>query len=134
MSSESGTANNTPTSIVTTTETVVATFTSPPMNQPTGLGALLAAWVVMTTGTAATNIIVRIRQGTTTAGAQLGIASTPCTAATANQGATAAAPDGTTEYPAGQAYCVTVQQVAATGNGTMQSVFLGWAPLTQFPG
>jgi hypothetical protein len=105
------------------------------MDQPTGQGALLIAYVSVLTGSGTTSLTVRIRQGTTTAGALIGQPfAIPAVASTANQGGFAAAIDSTQAYPAGQTYCVTVQQGAATGNGTMQSVVMDYAPVSAIPG
>jgi hypothetical protein len=135
MSTESGYTSNAPTPLVTIAETVVFTFTSPPIDQPTGQGALLVAYVSVLTGAAAASLTVRIRLGSTTAGALVGQPYTiPCAAAAANQGAFAAALDSTSSYPAGQTYSVTVQQGAATGNGTMESVIMDYAPVSAIPG
>lgn len=123
------------TSLVTTAETAVLTFTIPPENNPAGQGIYIDVNAVLTSGAAATAVQVRIRQGTGTGGAVVGVmAQTQVAASTANENASAAAVDPTTVYPAGNTYTVTVQQVAATGNGTMQQVTASIAPVTALVG
>lgn len=134
MSTQAGYSTNAPTPLVTTAETVVGTFTVPPLANPGGQGLMLSCFVILTTGAAATSITTRIRQGSLT-GPVLGApAAAAAVAATANQCGANSALDGTTEYPNGQTYVVTVQQGAATGNGTMQYVTFESEPISQIPG
>lgn len=134
MSTQAAYSTNAPTSLVTTAETVVGTFTIPPLNNPGGQGVLLSAFVVITTGAAATSITTRIRQGSLTGPVVGAPAAAAVVAATANQCGANSALDGTTDYPVGQTYVVTVQQGAATGNGTMQYVTFESEPVSQVPG
>jgi hypothetical protein len=123
------------TSLVTTAETAVLTFTTAPEQQPTGQGIYIDANAVLTTGAAATAVQVRIRQGVGTGGALVGVvAQTQVAAATANEIAGCAAVDPVTTYPNGNTYTVTVQQVGATGNGTMAQVTASVAPVTALAG
>jgi hypothetical protein len=135
MSSQACFSSIAATSLVTTTETAVLTFTIPPENQPSGQGIYIDANVILTTGAATTAVQVRIRQGSGVAGAVVGVMEqTQVAAATANEGASCAAVDPTLVYPAGNTYTVTVQQVAATGNGTMAQALASVAPVTALNG
>jgi hypothetical protein len=134
MSNEAGYQSSAPTPLVTTAETVVLLFTTPSMNQPSGSGAVISAYASVTTGTAAAALTVRIRQGSLT-GPVVGAPMTEvCAAAAANQAAFAVGIDGTTDYPSGQVYVVTVQQGSATGNGVMQYVVADYTPISSIPG
>lgn len=133
MSSEYLAVSTAATSLVTTAETAVLTFTVPPENQnpATGLGLYINVDVIVTTGAAATQLTVRVRQGTGTGGTIVGVPSaSSCLASTANQGASVAANDPQDFYPQGNTYTVTVQQTAATGNGTMQYAIASVTPAT----
>jgi hypothetical protein len=135
MSSQAAFVSAAATSLVTTAETAVLTFTIPPENNPAGQGIYIDATVVLTTGASTTAVQVRIRQGTGVAGALVGVMDqTQVLAATANEGAGCAAVDPTLVYPAGNTYTVTVQQVAATGNGTMAQAVASVAPVTALVG
>jgi hypothetical protein len=135
MSSQACFVSSAATSLVTTAETAVLTFTTAPENQPTGQGLYIDANCIVTTGAAATALQVRVRQGAGTAGAIVGVvAQSQCAASTADELASCAALDPTTNYPAGNTYTVTVQQVAATGNGTMAQVTASVAPVTALMG
>lgn len=119
-----------PTSLPTTTETAVLTFTIPPFDEPSGQGIYFDINCIMATGAAATNATVRLRYGTGVTGTEVGFPQqTAVTAAGNNQGANTGCLDQTNSYPQGQTYTVTVQQVAATGNGTMQQVTASVAPV-----
>lgn len=130
MSTQACYISTAPTSLTTTSETAVLTYTIPPYSEPSGQGVYMDANVVITSGSATTNVIVRFRLGSGTGGAVVG---QPCesavTASTANQFAGAVVLDQTPAYPQGQTYTVTVQQVAATGNATMQQVTVSASPV-----
>jgi hypothetical protein len=135
MSTQAAFSSSVATSLVTTAETAVLTFTTAPEQQPTGQGLYIDVNAVVNTGAAATAVQVRIRQGAGTAGALVGVvAQTQVAASTANEIAGCAAVDPQTSYPAGNTYTVTVQQVAATGNGTMAQVTASVAPVTALAG
>lgn len=107
------------TNIPTTTETAVLVFTIPPLNNPAGQGVEINASVSFTAGTGTTSAQVRVRQGNGVAGAVVGaIAQAPTTAGIENS-LDALVLDPTLSYPTGNTYTVTVQQVGASGNGTM---------------
>lgn len=104
------------TSIPTTTETVLAT--SPPLSSDGGSQTVIAqATAGFTVGTGATSVTVRIRRGTgitgTVVASQAGI--------TVTAGSEVVIGLNGQDNPgevADQTYVVTVQQAAATGNGT----------------
>lgn len=110
----------TATTLVTTAETGVVTTTSPSTRGPSDQVAL-SGTVDITPGTAATSVQVRCRRGSGTGGTQVG------NTITAGVTAAVVAPvsfdflDSPGEV-AGQQYTITVQQVAATGNGSVTFV------------
>lgn len=124
------------TSLVTTAETAVLTFTVPPEFQAAGgQGIYIDANCVVNTGAGVTALQVRVRQGVGTGGALVGLMQqTQALASTPNELAGCANLDPTLIYPAGNTYTVTVQQVAATGNGIMQQVTASVAPVTSLAG
>lgn len=118
MATTNAVASSAATNLPTTTETVVLTFTIPPENNPGGEGVQIDANADFTAGTAATSAILRVRQGSL-AGAVVGNAiQSPVTAGIPNS-LSGCVLDPTLQYPVGNTYVLTVQQVAATGNGTM---------------
>jgi hypothetical protein len=107
--------------LVTTAETVALVSTTPPSwNAPSAQGAQVTANVTGATGASVTSVQVRIRQGSTVAGALVPNAngvfqeSSAASSFYAN-GITVLDPSP----PNPPVYCVTVQQVGATGNGTV---------------
>lgn len=135
MSTQAAFVSTAATSLVTTAETAVLTFTIPPEGNPTGQGIYIDAGIILTSGASTTAVQVRIRQGSGVAGAVVGVmGQTQVLAATANEVAGVVAVDPTLTYPAGNTYTVTVQQVAATGNGTMQQAVASTAPVTALAG
>lgn len=107
----------TDTTVTTTTETVALTM--PAISTPgAGSQVTMEGELNMTAGTAATAVTVRVRRGTGITGTVVG-ESNPVTVAAGN---TVPLPWQVVDTPgevAGQAYVVTVQQTAATGNGTV---------------
>lgn len=136
MSTQGCYVSSAATSLVTTAETAVLTFTVPPELQAAGgQGIYIDANCVVTSGASTTALQVRIRQGVGVAGTLVGVMTqTQCAAATANELCSCAVLDPTLIYPAGNTYTVTVQQVAATGNGTMVQVTASAAPVTSLAG
>jgi predicted flavoprotein YhiN len=122
MSNAHGNSVAAGTTLVTTAETVAAVITpAVAVNAPSGEGVALSGSIALNTGTAATSVNVRIRQGATAAGTQVGqtlgapvSASSPALVPFDVVDTSAFALSG----PADQ-WCVTVQQVAATGNGSI---------------
>lgn len=135
MSSEAAFVSTVATSLVTTAETAVLTFTIPPENNPTGQGIYFNGTVNLTPGASTTSITCRIRQGVGVAGAVVGVAcTTPVTAALANSTGEITVVDPTLSYPAGNTYTLTVAQNAATGNGTMSQVVVSTTSVTALNG
>lgn len=104
--------------VVTTDETVVVTLDAI-STRSAGERVLLHGWVQFTTGTACSAVTLRLRRGTTTGGTLVGEANAENLGAAA--GSTEEFSIDATDAPgevAGQAYVLTVQQTAATGNGS----------------
>ena len=103
--------------VPTTTETVVVTSDDVPLTMSGGEGVSVRGVVNMLAGTATTAVVLRVRQNTLT-GTLVGVAQTFTLAA----GATASIPysvlDTTASTTPVSQYVVTMQQTAATGNGT----------------
>lgn len=119
MASTNAVVSSAATSVPTTTETVVLTFTIPPEGNPGGEGVQIDANITISAGTGATAVILRVRQASLT-GALVGNAvESPVTAAQANS-LSGCVLDPTLQYPVGNTYVLTAQQVGASGNGTMQ--------------
>lgn len=111
--------SGTDTPVVTTAETVIVTL--PGVSTPSaGRKVALEGTVQMTLGAGATGLIFRVRRGTTVTDPLVGEANTVQveTAAGSTEDHTVSAVDTPGEL-VGQTYVVTVQQVAATGNGTV---------------
>ncbi len=110
--------------IPTTTETVACTVAG--VTIFAGENVRLLGFTQMTTGTGTTSLTVRLRRGTSTAGTLVGAAVTIQTTA----GNTVAVPIGGEDSPgelASGSYVLTVQQVAATANGSaVSSELLVW--------
>lgn len=105
------------TTLVTTAETVVARVDG--VSTGRALPVSIRAWAQLTTGTATTAVTPRIRRGTTITGTLID---------EGNPVTIGAAAGGTEEFDidaiddnadlAGASYVLTLQQTAATGNGT----------------
>lgn len=120
MTIQNATYVQAPVTLVTTSETVAAALSLDEYALDVGGGVLVAGFVNITAGAAATGVQIRIRQGNSVAGIQIGQTDTHTLAA----GASASIPVealfvGATSLPPGEQFCVTVQQIAATGNGTV---------------
>ena len=103
------------TGLTTTAETVVATLTIGG-DTPEGDQIILEGFCQVTTGAGTTGLQLRVRRGGLT-GAQVG----PTSQLAAGAAAAASIGIQCSDTPgevAGQTYVLTVQQVAATGNGT----------------
>lgn len=106
----------TSTTVTTTTETVVAT-SLPVSTRGASEQVTITGWVDFTSGTGATALTLRVRRGTGITGTLVSNAN----AQTVTAGNTLDYDLVVVDTPgevAGQQYVLTVQQTAATGNGT----------------
>ena len=134
MASTNAVVSAAATSLPTTTETAVLTFTIPAEANPTGQGVMIDVTAVFTAGTATTSIQCRVRQGSGTGGAIVGNLLQDTATAAITNAISGCVLDATLAYPAGNTYTVTMQQVAATGAGTMQYVCVNTTPCTSLLG
>lgn len=112
-------ANASGITLVTTAETVVAT--SPQIYADANNGRVkIYGHVNITEGAGGTAYVVRVRRGNSISGALVGVAETDTLAAASSETAPFSVEDaGWLNAAGGNQYCVTVQQTAATGNGTV---------------
>lgn len=104
-------------SLVTTAETIVATL--PPIPVPSSGGPVaVIGQVDLATGVAATGVQYRIRRGTTLTSPLVGEGNTIAIGASTTGKHTHMVVDNDAGFDAVQ-YCLTVQQVSATGNGSV---------------
>lgn len=106
--------------VPTTTETVAVTSDIVPLSPAGGEGYIIRGAVNILAGTATTAVVVRVRMGTGITGTVVGVAQTHTLAA----GASATIPFSVVDLtaalaPTASQYSVTVQQTAATANGTV---------------
>lgn len=116
--------NQTAQTVLTTTETIVATSRQIELPSDGALVAILG-WVDITSGTAVTDVKLTVRKGAALTGAVVGVSPNQSlkTAAGQRENFTIIVQDAP---GAGDTtgYCLTVTQVAATGNGTVNGVAL----------
>lgn len=105
--------------LVTTAETVAIVLPVDPTNAPYPQGRVVRGFLNILAGTGATAFVIRVRQGSTTAGALVGTADTVQVTAGNNLSVPYSQQDTGATPPANNVYCVTVQQTAATANGTV---------------
>jgi hypothetical protein len=105
--------------LVTTAETAVATTVARAVNAPGSQGQIVSGMVNITEGTAGTGGTIRVRAGNGTGGALIGVAQPYTLAAAASDSFPFAVIDPTVSGTV--QYTVTVQQTAATGNGTVNT-------------
>ena len=108
--------------VTTTSETVVATLSGLSVSGP-NLSITAEGNVALTAGASTTSVQLRLRRGTTTGGTLVGqIYQQPCTASAATivSGQWLDSPGEV----ANQSYVITVQQVGATGNATVNEANL----------
>lgn len=129
MAAENATTAITNATLVTTAETVVATLVMPAINEPGGQGIFIQGAADVTAGTGSTGLNLRCRIGSVS-GTQVGPTWTPSATGNGMLGVI----DTQTSYPNGVTYVLTLQQVAATGNGTVLAVFLDATPISNFGG
>lgn len=118
------------TTLTTTTETPAVTTPVLAVNAPGGQGVLIQGTVTGATGTGVTSVQVRVRQGNNTiTGTVVGAVMQEAQAASSFYSMAFSVLDasvGVAATPAGNAqYTVTVQQVGATGNGTVTMACAG---------
>lgn len=101
--------------VVTTTETVVMTL--PAISTAVGNSVAICANFTFTTGTGTTAVTIRVRRGTTITDTLVGEANPLNYAAAVTRDLSFSVVDNPGEL-AGQPYVVTIQQTAATANGT----------------
>jgi hypothetical protein len=108
---------------VGTTETVIATFPAGSWNNPSGLGNLIEADLTFTPPASAGSLVLKVRQGTTVSGAQVGSTVTlPVASSTVTQAALAEVDQSAFgNLQTGGQYVVTAQYAAASG-GTVTGV------------
>lgn len=111
--------------LVTTAETVVATLSGVSNYQP-GQPVDLRGWLQVLLGVATTNVTLRIRQGVDATGTLVGEANAEAISTAA--GSVEAHEIQTRFTPSGEianaSFVLTIQQTAATGNGTVQQANL----------
>lgn len=111
-----------PTNVVTTAETAIGTVGPVNVNAPVGQGILVEGTFNFTAGTAATAVTVRIRAGAGTGGAILATHTFTVVAGTQySLSANYLDPSIIGAGATTATYTVTVQQTAATGNGTVNN-------------
>lgn len=111
--------------VPTNVETAVATITLTPQQgslatNPTAANpvpTMIQGLINLTVGTATTNIFVRIRQGVGVTGNAV-----QADTITGTPGATQQIPFQTFDNVGANAYTLTVQQLSATGNGTLNDI------------
>lgn len=127
-----------PVTLVTTAETAAITVTPPPVDDVDQLGfspkkIAVKGYVNVTAGAGTTGVQVRVKGGSGTGGTQLHGASPDLHTLAA--GATASIPFGEIDEgpqfssATGYTYTVTVTQVGATGNGTVNFGYIEIDPM-----
>lgn len=109
--------------LVTTAETVVAI--SPPFSPPLDSAVIIVlANVVIQAGTGSGNSSLRLRRGTTTAGALLNVGAAPMATSTVFPLSGSVFYFDIAPSAAGQQYCLTALQGGASGNGAVSDAFI----------
>lgn len=112
------TATATNVAVTTTTETVVATLSGVSVDRA-DVRIALEGWVQLQTGAGTTNVSLRVRRGTDTTGTQVGEVNAEAIGAAAGSVEEfSIAVQDTPGEVASQSYVLTVQQTAATANGS----------------
>lgn len=102
--------------VTTTSETVVASCPALPLDAVPSTPIRISGVVNITAGTGTTAVVVKIRQGNTVGGTQVGVSLTHTLAAGASG---QIAFDLLDSSFISTGYCVTVTQTGASGNGTI---------------
>lgn len=100
----------------TNAETVALVL--PGISLPANVQIIIEAFAALTTGTATTAVTARVRRGATAAGALVGQAAPVQVGAALPTSLGLQVGDLFAADVANQAYCLTLQQTAATGNGS----------------
>ena len=111
-------ANATAVTITTTAETVAVALPSVAEVATAG-GLLITGYVNVTVGTTAVSLQIKVRQGSTNAGTQVGATDTVNGLVAGNTYSIPVAQIFYGAPPYGNQFCVTVTQPAATANGTI---------------
>lgn len=121
-----GAQNATAVTITTTTETVGAALAQVAEVPGAGGQLLISGYVNVTVGTTAVSLQIKVRQGSTNAGTQVGITDTVNGLVAGNSYSVPFAQIFSGAPPYGNQFCVTVTQPAATANGTINdaTIFL----------
>lgn len=105
-------------------EKVILSFTA---NQDSASGGavpnIIEGMLNVTPGTSTTAVVVKVRQGSTTAGTQVGTSMTHTLAAAANGSIPFAVEDAAPVANAGNVYCVTLTQTAGAAAGTVNYAY-----------
>ncbi len=109
--------------LTTTAETAALTCTALPINAPGAQGMQVMATVTGATGASVTSCQVRVRQGSGVGGAVVGGVFQESQGASSFYAMSVTVLDPSPPNPA--VYTVTVQQVGATGNGTVTLANMG---------
>ena len=118
--------NATAVTITTTTETVAVALPQVAEVIGGGGGLLITGFVNVTVGTTAVSLQIKVRQGATNAGTQVGTTDTVNGLTAGNSYSIPFAQIFYGAPPYGNQFCVTVTQPAATANGTINdaTIFL----------
>ena len=117
-------AQATAVTITTTTETVAVAL--PQVAQVAAGELLISGYVNVTVGTTAVSLQIKVRQGSTNAGTQVGVTDTVNGLTAGNSYSIPFSQVFYGAAPYGNQFCVTVTQPAATANGTINdaAIFL----------
>jgi hypothetical protein len=114
-----------PISLVTTTETIVATVTPAlTINAPGGEGLSISGFINVLTGTGTTAVVTRVRKGSLVTDTLIDVAQTHTIGAAVSASIPFGALDGAGASATAQNYVVTMQQTAASANGTVNYVLV----------
>jgi hypothetical protein len=109
-----------PITLVTTAETIVATVTPAlTSNAPGGEGLSISGFINLLTGTGTTAVVIRVRKGSLVTDTVVDVAQTHTVGAAVSASIPFGALDGAATTLTAQNYVVTVQQTAASANGTV---------------
>lgn len=116
---------NTAVTLVTTAETIVATV-APGLNinAPSGEGLSISGMINVLTGASTTAVVIRVRKGILVTDTVIDVAQTHTVGAAVSASIPFAALDQLAITATLQQYVVTIQQTAASGNGTVNYVMV----------